>query len=122
MSGDSSSLAIHAGMTEVSPESAGFGDGTGSSGGLFFPVSPPDVAPAILTGARGTGFAVGVNGSLRGDGLCSDGGGPATLARGPRFDALSDEAGPQPDSPARSIRLRSSASRGHSRCRDGRDG
>ena len=31
-----------------------------------------------------------------------------TLARESRLGALSDEAGPQPDSPARSIRLRSS--------------
>ena len=122
MSGDSSSFAIHAGISEVSSEPAGFGDGTGGSGELFFPVSPPDVAPVILNGARGAGFAIGVNGSLRGDGLCSDGGGPTMLARGPRFGVLSDEAGPQPDSPAKSIRLRSSASCGHSRRSDGRDG
>ena len=38
-----------------------------------------------------------------------------TLAFGPRLGALSDEAGPQPASPARSIRLRSIA-------RDDRDG
>ena len=41
---------------------------------------------------------------------------PSTLALGPRFGALSDEAGPQPASPARNSRLRGIAI--HSR--DGR--
>ena len=41
---------------------------------------------------------------------------PLTLARDSRLGALSDEAGPQPASPARNIRLRNSARHG----RDGR--
>jgi hypothetical protein len=68
------------------------------------------------------GLAAGVNGSLRGDGPCLERGGPLTLARDSRLGALSDEAGPQPASPARNIRLRSSARRGHNRRRHGRDG
>ena len=40
---------------------------------------------------------------MRGDGPCLDRGGPPTLARDSRFSALSDAAGPQPASPAKSI-------------------
>jgi len=72
--------------------------------------------------ARGKGLAAGVIGSLPGDAPCLDRGGPPTLARGSRFGAWSDEAGPQPDSPVRSIGPRSQARRGHSRRTHGRDG
>ena len=59
---------------------------------------------------------------LPGNGLCLETDGPPTLARDSRLGALSDEAGPQPASPARSIRLTSSPRRGHSRHRHGRNG
>jgi len=53
---------------------------------------------------------------LLGDAFCFAAAGPFTLARGPRFGALSDEAGPQPASPARSTRLRSIARYERDRC------
>lgn len=123
-SGESRSLAIHAGTTSTSTGTAGFEDGTGAAEGLSPPrtIPFPDAEPVPLTEARGTELAARVNGSLRGDGLCSGRGGPPALARGPRFGALSDEAGPQPASPARSIRLMNGARRGYSRRRRGRDG
>ena len=75
-------------------------------------VSFPDGIPGLSPEARGTGLAAGVtgvNGLLPGDGPCLDRGGPPTLARDPRLGALSDEVCPQPVSPVRNIRLRSSA-------------
>jgi len=59
-----------------------------------------------LTEARDEGLDAGGDASLRGDGPCLDRDGPLTLARGPRFGALSDAAGPQLASPPRTIRLR----------------
>ena len=129
ISGESRSLAIHAGTSRVSTGSVGFEDGTGAAEGLFPPgtLPFPDIEPVPFSEAGGRGLAVGViaagvNGSLRGNGLCWDWGGPPALARAPRFGALSDEAGPQPASPARSIRLMSGTRCGPSRLRHDRDG
>ena len=72
--------------------------------------------------ARDTELAVlltGVNGSLPGDELIWETDGPPKLKLGPRFGALSEEAGPQPASPARSTKLRSNVERGDDRCRHG---
>ena len=72
----------------------------------------PDAEPVPLTEARRTGLAAwvtGVKGLLPGDGPCLGRGGPLTLECESRLGALSDEAGPQPASPARSIRFRSIA-------------
>jgi hypothetical protein len=54
------------------------------------------------------GRVTGVNGLLPGDGPCLEREGPPTLARDPRFGALSDDVCPQPDNPVKSIRLRDS--------------
>jgi len=62
-----------------------------------------------LTEARDEGLDAGGDASLRGDEPCLDKGGSPMLVFCPRFGALSDEAGPQPVHPARSIRLESSA-------------
>ena len=115
-SGESSSLAIHLGTTWPSTRCAGSEDGTGPAWGLSPPgtVPLPDAEPVPFTEARGTGLAAVVKGSLRGNGLCLDRDSPSGLARGSRLGALSDEAGPQPASPARSSRLRSSTRCGHS--------
>ena len=59
-----------------------------------------------MTEASGTGLAIAVNASLRGDEFCVGGNDPSMLALNPRFGTLSDEAGPQPAIPGRSIRLR----------------
>jgi hypothetical protein len=116
--------AIHSGTTRPSTGCPGSEARTGTAWGLSPPgtVPVPAAAPGPFTKARGTGLAAEVNGSLRGDGPCLDRSGPPTLALGPRFGALSDEAGPQPASPARSVRLRSSVRCEHSRRRHGRDG
>jgi hypothetical protein len=63
-----------------------------------------------------------VTAPLRGDGPCLEKGGPPTLTRDSTLGGLSDVAGPQLASPAKSIKLRSSARRGHSRHRQDRDG
>ncbi|OAI45173.1 hypothetical protein AYO43_01840 [Nitrospira sp. SCGC AG-212-E16] len=73
-----------------------------------------------MTEAKDTGLAAwvaGVDELLLGDALCLDTAGPLTLARDSRFGALSDEAGPQLTSPAKSTTLKSSLMRGGSRCR-----
>ena len=116
-------------MTRASIGFAGFADGAGAALGL----SPPETVPSPGRGpvpffdARAAGFAVGglaaeAKGSVRGDGFFWDEGGPPRLARGPRVGALSDDADPQPASPARSIRLMSNVRRGQTRSRGGRDG
>lgn len=78
-------------------------------------LSPPatvrfsGATPVSFPDARGTGLTAGVDGLLCTDGLRWETGGPPTLACAPMFAALSDEPDPQPDSPARSIRLRNIA-------------
>ena len=120
-SGESSSLAIHAGTTRALSESADLVDGTGVA--LGFP--PPGTIPfpatlsVLFPETRGTGAAAwvtGVNGLLPDDGPWLEGGSAPTLARDSRLGVLSGEAYPQPASAIRSIRLRNSA--GHDR--DGR--
>jgi hypothetical protein len=96
--------AIHSGTTRPSTGCPGSEDRTGTARGLFphGAVPVPDAAPVPLTEARDTGLADGVNTSLGSDGSCLEKDGPFTFAFGPRFDTLSDEAGPQPAIPARS--------------------
>lgn len=113
-SGESSSLAIHAGTTKDSGEFSGLVDGTDTARGLSprGTVSFPKAELVPSTEAMGTGLAAGATGAtglLSDDGPCLERGGPFTLARGPRFDALSGEVCPQPASPVRSIRLRRNA-------------
>jgi len=101
--------AIHSGTTRPSTGCPGSEDRTGTAWALSPPgtIPVPAAEPVPLTEARDRGIAAWVNESLRGDGPCLERGGPSTLARDSRLGALSDEAGPQPASPARSIRLRS---------------
>jgi hypothetical protein len=125
--GELSLWAIHSGTTRPSTGCPGSDDKTGTAWGLSPPgtVPVPEAEPVPFPGARDTGLAAwvtGVNGLLPGDGLCLESGGLLTLARDSRLDALSDEAGPQPASPARSIRLRSSTRCGLSRRWHGRNG
>jgi hypothetical protein len=106
--------AIHSGTTKPSTGCPGSEERSGTAWGLSPPatIPVPDDSPGPLTETRGTGLAAwvtGIKGLLPGDGPCLETDGPLTLAFGPRFGALSDEAGPQPASPARSIRLRKSA-------------
>jgi hypothetical protein len=108
---------IHSGTTRPSIGCPGSEERTGTAWRSSPPgtVPFPDAEPVPLTEARDTGLAAGVNASLRDDGLCLGRDDSSTLARDSRLGALSNEAGPHPASPARSIRLRSSA-------RDDRDG
>ncbi len=111
-SGEVSSLAIHAGTTKGGSVSVGLVDGVGSAEGLPSPgtVSFPDAATVSFPEVRGPGLearVAEVNGLLPGDGLCLETDGPPTLPLGPRLGELSDEAGPQPATAVRSIRLRS---------------
>jgi hypothetical protein len=119
--GELSLWAIHSGTTRPSTGCPSSEDRTGTALGLSPPetVPVPDAEPFPFPEARGAGLAsvvAGMNESLRGDEPCLDRDDPSTLALGPRFGALSDEAGPQPASPARNSRLRGIAR--HSR--DGR--
>jgi hypothetical protein len=61
-------------------------------------------------------LVAGVDELLLGDALCFAAAGPFTLARGSRFGGLSDEAGPQLASPARSTRLRNITRYERDRC------
>lgn len=119
--GELSFWAISSGTTKPSTGCPGSEDGTGAAWGRSTPVtvSFPDGIPGLSPDARGTGLAAwvtGANGLLAGAGLGLDRGGPPTLARDSKLGALSEEVCPQPTSPARSVRLRSSARRD----RDGR--
>lgn len=109
-SGEFRSFAIHAGTTRVSIGSADFADGAGA----VLELSPIRAVPLAGTGpvlfseARGAGLTVAelaaeARGSIR------DGG------------AFSDEAGPQPASPARSNRLMGSVRQRQTGCRDDLD-
>ena len=99
------------------------GPGPKAPGTVFF----SGTEPVPFSEARGAGLAVSepvakAKGSVRGDGFFWDEGSSPTLARGPRVGALSDDADPQPASPARSSRLMSRVRRGRTRSRDGCDG
>ena len=127
-SGEARSLANHAGTSRTCIGFTGFVE----EAGVVLGLSPtgavpfPGREPVPFSETRGAGLAVVVlaaeaKGSVRGDWFFWDEGGSPRLARGPRVGALSDEAGPQPASPARSIRLMSSIRGGQTGCRDGRD-
>ena len=97
-SGEARSLAIQAGTTRTSIGFSGFFVDTGSF---------PGREPFLLSEARGSGLAVVEL--------------AAEARRSVREDALSDEAGPQPASPARSIRLMGSARHEQTGSSDGLD-
>ena len=118
-SGEARSLAIHAGTSRTSIGFAGFADGARA-------VPFPGTEPVPFSEASGTRFAVvelaaEAKGSVRGGGFFWDEDDSPRLARDPRVGALSDEADPQPASPARDIRLMSSIRGGQTGSRDGRD-
>ena len=91
--------------------SAGFVDAAAPASRLSPPVSPPfpGAGPVVFPEARDTGFpfaATGAMESLSGDEPCVEMDDSLTFTRCPRFDMLSEDAGPQPASPARRIRFR----------------
>ena len=82
-----------------------------------------DAEPIPLPKTSGIGLAwlTGVYGLSPDDGLCLDLSGPLMPARDSRSGALSDEAGPQPVSPTKSVRVRTRVRYDQSRgavCRD----
>ena len=125
--GELSFWTISSGTTKPSTGCSGPEDTTDTGWELSPPgtVPIPDVEPVPLTEAMGTGLSAwmaGVDELLLDDHGFDDAAGPLALARDSRFGALSDEAGPQPASPARTTRLRSNLRRGSSRFGYGCDG
>ena len=115
-------------MTSASMGFAGFVDWAGATIGPSPPetLPSPGTEPVPFSEPRRKGLAVAERAAeakwfVRGGGFFWDEGGSPRLAGGPRVGALSDEADPQPASPARSIRLMSSARNGKTGSWDGRD-
>lgn len=122
-------MAIHAGTTRSSIGFADFADEPEATFELssIATVLLPGIDPVPFSKASGTGLAIAdgageAKGSVRGGWFFWDEGSSVKLARGSRVAVLSDEADPQPASPARIKRLIGSARDEQTATKGGRDG